>query len=243
METEDPMRRSRLAALVFSYVLLASCGDEGHHSGGPEVAQSTFQVADGIQVSDLTGVSEGYAVKVAPDGYTVFTVNVSAERLADVFRSLAKEVNGRGFFLLETGSQRDVEEELRTHPGDPFHKDVFYLDGIQVERALEILAGNERNLIHDGGVNFGFGSHVGHDEVIVGPYKIVYIYADDPEKYRRALERLGYPQRETLKTVWDNFGPEAPGQRGILKDARPTRWEMIDALKAQGLYLAERRED
>jgi len=237
------MGRGWLAALVCISALLASCGDEPSVRGGPDVAQSAFRVADGIQVTDLTGVAEGYAVKVVPDGYSVFTVNVSAERLAEVFRTLAREVSGLGFFLLETGSHRDVEEQLRTKPTDPLHKDVFYLDGIGVERALEILAENERNLIHDGGVNFGFGSHEGHDEVFVGPYKIVYIYADEPEKYRRALERLGYPKRETLKTVWDNFGPDTPGHRGILEDARPTRWEMIDALKEQGLYLAERRDD
>jgi hypothetical protein len=206
-------------------------------------SQGKFRTVDGVTVPDLTGVAEGYSEKTAPAGHSEFTVNVSAERLASVFRELSSQVAGLGFFLLETGTQRDIEVRLRHKPSDPLHKDVFYLDGITVERAHAILAANERNLIHDGGVNFGFGSHTGHDEVFVGPYKIVTVYADVPEKYRTTLRRLGFPKRETLKTVWDNFGPNTPGKRSILEDAKPTRWEMIDALKAEGLHFAERRDD
>lgn len=237
------MGRATLAMMVCAASLLAaSCGDEPRQPGGQNVAPTEFRVADGIHVSDLTGISEGYAVEAVPAGYSVFTGNVSAERLPGVFRALSKEVGGRGFFILETGSHRDVEAMLRTKPSDPWHKDVFYLDGITRERLLELLEEHERNLIHDGGVNFGFGSHEGRDEVFVGPYKIVYIYAEAPAKYQKALERLGYPKRETLRTVWDTFGPDTPGRREILKDAKPTRWE-IDALKEQGMYFAERRED
>lgn len=207
------------------------------------MSQGKFRTVDGVTVPDLTGVAEGYSEKTAPAGYSEFTVNVSAERLASVFRELSRQVAGIGFFLLETGTHRDIEVTLRHKPSDPLHKDVHYLDGITVERAHAILTANERNLIHDGGVNFGFGSHKGHDEVFVGPYKIVTIYADAPEKYREALKRLGFPKRATLKTVWDNFGPTTPGKRTIVADAKPTRWEMIDALKAEGLRFAERRDD
>ena len=201
-----------------------------------------FQTVEGVKVADLTGVFEGYCVQQATEGPWVFTVNVSAERLFPVFRKLAVQVNDPGFFLFETGSHRDVEEQLRKSPADPFHKDVFYLDGIDVERALQLISEHERNLVHDGGVNFGYGSHEGTDEVFVGPYKILYIYADDPGKYREVLDELGFPRRDPLVTVWDNFGPDSPGERGILPDAKPTRWEMIEILMSQGLYFAERRE-
>lgn len=230
-------------ALMLAVSWTASCGGEPRATGGADVSQSKFRTVDGVTVPDLTGVAEGYSVKTAPAGYSDFTVNVSAERLAYVFRELSSQVAGLGYFLLETGTPRDIEETLRHKPSDPFHRDVFYLDGITVERAHAILAANERNLIHDGGVNFGFGSHKSRDEVFVGTYKIVRIYTDAPEKYREALKRLGFPKRETLKTVWDNLGPNTPGKRTILEDARPTRWEMIDALKTEGLHFAERRDD
>ncbi len=109
--------------------------------------------------------------------------------------------------------------------------------------ALEILAANERNLLHDGGVNFGFGSQEGHDEVFIGPFKILTIYADAPAKYREALRRLDFEEHETLKTLWDCLSRDNPGRRSILNDAGPTRREMLETLKPQGLYFSEHRED
>ena len=90
---------------------------------------------------------------------------------------------------------------------------------------------------------FGFGFHSGRDEVFMGPYKIVYVYADAPERYHVVLEDLGFEQRQPLRTVWKNIGPDSPGSRGMLDDANPTRWQMIEALELQGLRYAERRED
>ncbi|MHC4401329.1 MAG: hypothetical protein ACYTG0_16780 [Planctomycetota bacterium] len=67
---------------------------------------------------------------LAQDGYHVFTVNVSAENIHDAFCRLASEVNEPAFLLLETGTHRDIEQELRKNDTDPFHKDVYYLDGL-----------------------------------------------------------------------------------------------------------------
>jgi hypothetical protein len=203
---------------------------------------STFQLPKGIQVADLSGIQEAYAVSVAPDGYHVFTVNVSAENIHRVFCKLAMEVNEPAFLLLESGSTQQVESQLRKHDTDPFHKDVHYLDDINWLRAKSIFDSYEELFTHDGCLNYGFGSHVGHDEVFVGPYKIFVIYADNPEKYEVALEELGTAKVDRLKTVWDNFSPETPGRTNALTQAVPTIWEMIEQLKQQGLYFAERRE-
>lgn len=204
---------------------------------------STFQVPRGIRVADLTGIREAYSVSVAEDGYHVFTVNVSAENIYKVFTRLAAEVNGPAFLLLETGTHRDIEDQLRKNDTDPFHKDVYYLDGIAWTDAKHILDTYAELLTHDGVINFGFGSHEGHDEVFVGPYKVFSIYADEPAKYETALQELGIPKVDRVRTVWENFTRNTLGQLRALDDAKPNIWSMIDELKEKGLYLAERREE
>ncbi|MCA8975868.1 MAG: hypothetical protein KDC98_14195 [Planctomycetes bacterium] len=202
-----------------------------------------FQLARGVTVSDLAGIHEGYSMAVAPKGHTVFTVNVSAERLGEVFRRLSAEVVEPGFLLLETGTHESVEKTLRKSATDPFHKDVYYLDRITHADLLGILGRHGELLVQDGGINFGFGSGTGIDEVFVGPYKVVYIYADAPEKYVRALEESGFGREPQLRTVWENFTQESPGSRHVLTDVATTIQDLIAELESEGLYLAERRED
>ena len=99
----------------------------------------TFQLPRGIQVADLTGIHEAYSVTLAQDGYHVFTLNVSANNIHRVFCRLAAEVNEPAFLLLETGTHRDIELELRKNDTDPFHKDVYYLNGLKWASAKSIL--------------------------------------------------------------------------------------------------------
>jgi hypothetical protein len=91
-------------------------------------------------------------------------------------------------------------------------------------------------------LNFGFGSLRGHDEVFVGDYKVFEIYADAPDKYRRALKDLGIPWNRELRTVWQNITQTSPGRRTALKE-ETNIWDMLDQLKRIGLYRAETRED
>ena len=108
------------------------------------MAPGSPRLADGARVPDLAGIAGGFAVAVAGEDRSVFTVNVRAERLVDVVRSLVRGIDGVGYFLLETGTDHEVEEQLRQQPADPFHKDVFYLDGIDAGRARELRAEHER---------------------------------------------------------------------------------------------------
>jgi hypothetical protein len=200
-------------------------------------------VPRGIRIPDLSGIHEGYEEAQMPQGYWAFTINVSAENIPRVFKRLAQEVSNPGFVLLETGTHRDVEAQLRKNPSDPLHKDIYYLDGLTTAQSLALFDTYSDLLVNDGVVNFGFGAHKGKDEVFVGAYKIFQIYADQPDKYRRALKEMGFERREKLKTVWDTFSQQNPGQRNVLKDSPRNIWDMIDELTAKGLYLAERRED
>lgn len=202
-----------------------------------------FQLARGIVVPDLTGIHEAFMVRQTDEGRASFTVNVSADRLQAVFERLSSCVSAPGFLVLETGTHSSVEQELRKTSQDPFHVDVHFLDQLSHAQVLDLLAKDGELLVHDGGVRFGFGSHAGMDEVYVGAYKILEIYTDWPEKYLQALAELGFDQEVELRTVWKNFSQAAPGSRNVLSSLPRTIWHLLEDLRGQGLYLAERRAD
>ncbi len=202
-----------------------------------------FQLAEGINVANLDGIAEGYSVQQPDAGHARFVANVSVERLELAVLELASLVNSPGHLIIEKGTHRDEEERLRKTDADPFHCDVFYLDNIAYSAFREIFLRYARFFVHCGGTNAGFGSGKGTDEVFIGSYKVLAIYTHEPGKYVRAFERLRVPACPELKTVWDNFTAEAPGERRVITVAGKTIHDAVDELKKEGLYFAERRED
>ena len=198
---------------------------------------------EGSRSGNPIGVHEGYSVTRRPEGYSFFVVNVSAQNIPKVFLLLATRVGEPGFVTIEVGTHRDEETKLRRKDTDPLHKDAYYCDGLTRVAAANIFRKYEALLVNDGGVNFGYGSHKGHDEVFIAAYKIFLIYADEPEKYRSALAQLGFEEKPKLKTVWDTFTKSSPGTRTVLQDVPVTIWDMIEELKGSGLRFAERREE
>ena len=108
-----------------------------------------FRLAEGCEAADLAGVHEAYSVERSNNKH-VFTVNVSIERLSDVFAELVGTLGEPLFFALEAGTPRDEEEKLRTRDSDPFHKDVYYLDNLSLEKANGLGCGSfPRRSSHD----------------------------------------------------------------------------------------------
>lgn len=201
-----------------------------------------FQMAEGNQVTNLDGVQEGYTKKKENE-YWHLEINVSAEHIGLLFHMLCQKVRQPSFLLLEHGTNQKEEKILRTSEQDPFHKDIFYLDGLDFQRFEELYNKYKELLVNDGEICFGLGSHNGMDEVYVGAYKIFTIFTDTPEKYEQVLERQGFISVDNLKTVWDVFSQENPGQRRCIKRNGIDIYDMVEELKAEGLYLAECRED
>ena len=202
-----------------------------------------FQLAEGVSVPNLDGVSEGYSVRQTEAGDFHFVTNVSVERLETVFLTLASLVNEPGHLIVEKGTRRDDEECLRKSETDPLHCDVFYLDNISFARFRSLFERYSRFFVHCGGTNVGFGSGQGTDEVFVGKYKIVAIYSDEPQKYIAALEELRIPKRSELKTVWSGFTNDIPGHRCVITVEGKRIHEVIEELKEEGLYFSEHREE
>jgi len=199
-----------------------------------------FQTVEGNHVPNLTGIQEGYTKKYVND-YWHLAANVSAEHIEKMFCDLCAKVREPAFLLLEHGTNQKEEENLRQSDQDPFHLDVFYLDGLDYKRFEAIYDVYHELLVHDGEICFGYASHNGTDEVYVGAYKIFHIYTDTPEKYEQVLERAGFVLLENMKTVWDTFTADTPGARRCIKKNNIDIYEMVNQLKEQGLYFAEYR--
>jgi len=245
-ESESLRAISKVILLELGLVLLLIvCNDP--HAQKPRPAEvemnPIFQLAEGIEVKDLSGIREAFSIRRETEGDYFIQINVSSPNIIRVFRELAAEVNEPGFFLVEVGSPEEAEKQIRKKESDPFHKDVYYLDGKNWKDISPIIVKYQYLLSQDGGVNYGFGSHSGRDEVFVTAYKIFHIYADEPSKYIKTLLKLGFKEVDSLRTVWDNFTIDMPGRRNVLTHAKPNIWAMIENLKKDGLYFAERRED
>lgn len=196
----------------------------------------------GNHVPCLEGIEEGYTVRKNKEFYQLI-INVSAENIDRVFRSLCMRIRTPGFLLLEHGTNTKIEEQLRKSDTDPFHKDVYYLDRLEHASFFQLYDKYKELLINDGEINYGFGSHTGMDEVYIGPYKIFTIFTDEVEKYFEVLSDVGIPKVEELKTVWQNFTKDAPGGRMTIKHNGIDIYKMVELLTEMGLYLGERRED
>jgi hypothetical protein len=204
--------------------------------------QPKFKLAAGVSVSNLDGVIEGFSVQPTNQGYSVITINVSADKLQNIYLGLCALVATPAFAIVEIPTNQADEIKLREKPTDPFHNDVYYLDGISFDVYKQMFLAYSQLFIDDGGVTFGFGSHTGRDEVFVGRYKLVRIYADSPDKYLQYLKLQKYPRREPLRTVFDNFSPQSPGSTKAITVNGKTVYDLIEILKQKGFYFAERRE-
>ena len=202
----------------------------------------SFALARGVSLTDRGGLTAGYSVTEARGGeYSTFLVNVGAAALADTYITLANLIAAPGFFILEVGTNRAVEEELRESPDDPLHVDIHYLDGMATVDHTILFNAHAELLSNCGMLSFGFGSHEGVDEVTVDGYKVVRILSKTPAKYVVALESLGIPMRADLRTAWDTLSEETPGERHSVRVDGKSVYDLVEELTGRGLYFAKRR--
>ena len=202
---------------------------------------SSFHLAEGMIVANLDGIHECYEVKER-NGTFAFTANVSVQNIDNLIRAFCENLEEPCFFNLEVPSNEKDEQALRKANTDPFHCEVYYWDGLSRDFLLTIVDKYGELLINDGMTCFGFASHTSHDEIYLGRYNIVTIFSSDKVHYKQLLSEQGIPQEEQIKTVWDNFSQTMPGHTKRIHINGKDIYDVVDELKAEGLYLAERRE-
>jgi hypothetical protein len=201
---------------------------------------NNFKLGTGIEVN-LGGIREAYSITKYDKGHR-FTVNVSADNIEKIFMGIVSLLKEPLFLVLEIPANSQDEKKLRVSDNTPFHKDIFYLDGINYETFSNIYAEYQVLLENDGYISFGIGSHNG-EEVFVGRYKIFSIFVKETQRYVNLLNESGFLEVKELKTVRENITPEIPAKRKRVTVGELDIYKMVERLKELGLYFAECCED
>jgi hypothetical protein len=170
----------------------------------------------------------------------LLAANVDADKIEEVLRHFILEQNGPIFFILELPCSVYEEKEIGS---EGLHKNVYYIDGLDADKAILLLRGKGELLVNDGLCSFGFGSHFGGDEIMVGKYNVVTIYSRSLEKYAGFFEQHNIPETKNLITAWDTFTHENPGVSEKYEVNGKDVYTIVDDLKDWGIYLAEQRDE
>lgn len=197
-----------------------------------------LNMKNGCRVSDPSVLFEGY--EQTDFG---FVANVNAEKIRCVFEDYIKLHNEMCFIILEVPTNAKVETALHSDGTVHLHKDVYYLDGLTPEQAIEFLNVFGEWIIHDGLSLFGIGLHSGSNEIVSDKYNVVSVYTKNTKVYSGFFEAHGIEKVEGLKTAWDYFTSDTPGDSFLYVYNGKNIYDLVEHLKQYGLYFAERREE
>jgi len=189
----------------------------------------------GCRINDPSILFEGYE-----QTKTGFIANVNAEKIQQLMEAFVLLHNEYCFIIIEVPT--NIKEEANLYAVGS-HKDVYYLDGLTPDRAIEFLRVFGEWFIHDGLSSFGIGLHSGANEIVLDKYNVVTVFTKTPRKYVNYFESQGIHEVFKLKTAWDYFTYDKPGDSFAYEYQGKDVYDMVEYLKRYGLYFAERRED
>jgi hypothetical protein len=192
----------------------------------------------GCRIHDPSMLFEGY--EQTEFG---FVANVNADKIKSLLESFVLLHNEPCFVIIEVPTNGNVEATLTTDSIHTLHKDIYYLDGLSPERAIEFLHVFGEWLIHDGLSSFGFGLHSGGNEIVSGKYNVITVYTKTPQMYRNYFQLHNIDRVPNLKTAWDFFTQDHPGDSFLYEHKGNDIYDIVEHLKQYGLYFAERREE
>ena len=193
-----------------------------------------LEMIKGCRVDDPSILFEGY--ERTDSG---FVANVDADKLQRLFEGFIRLHNETCFIILEVPTNAGETPALES---GLFYKDVYYLDGLTPEKALDFLNVYGQWVIHDGISTFGVGIHSGGNEMLLDKYNVVTVYTKNPQKYHGFFEKYEINQVPRLMTAWDYFTDKTPGDSFAYTYKGVNIYGLVEHLKQYGLYFAERRE-
>jgi hypothetical protein len=146
-----------------------------------------FKTVNSITIPQIDILKEEYQIQQKNDRFN-FTINVSAENIDKMFLEFAKCIKTPGFIILEVPSNLNYERQFQLDGIKEFHREVFYLDGLEWVDFLVIHNNFSEYFINDGLVCYGFGSQVTNDEIFIGKYKIFSIWSKNVEPFECILK-------------------------------------------------------
>ena len=192
-----------------------------------------FKLVQGVSAENFESVHSAFSV----NGDNI-TAQVSAEHYEALISDLIKRLSEPVFFFVEFPCTADDEKKLRKSEDDPMHYNLYYLDNCTLPVAGAIMKRYGQVLINDGLCRFGFGSHKDNEEIYCVKYQIIYVYGK-ADKYRKCFEKHGIPNEENFVTLWDTFTNDSPGISSAVEVNGETVNDIIENLKAEGLYFAD----
>ena len=198
-----------------------------------------MKFSKGYYVPKQYMVNEGFQIK----NETTIMANIDDVNIERMLYNFIDTLEYPSFFFLEIPLNKQQELKLRKKDTDPFHTEVYYIDGRTKDELKSILKKFGRLLIEDGLSTFGFGSNIKPLEICCTKYNIVYIYTNEIEKYAKFLKDIGINHLDRLITAWDTFTQSDPGRSEIAVIDGKKIYDLVQEYKDWGMYKAEIRED
>lgn len=202
----------------------------------------TMKMIKGATIPNPELLKEEYEINE-----TSIYANVDADKIAQVLIDFIN-MNDDLFLVIEFPcNQKEEEQQMQDYTEEEkklyeekgtmqhFHKNIYYMDGLSRDKALEIVEKYGDILINDGYCYFGFGNRK-FDEVSKTKYNMMLSYSkEDIKKYEEIFKRNGIVKVDKLYTAWDQFSKDNPGESDITKEAH----EVIEELLQDKMYLAK----
>ncbi|MBP3334940.1 MAG: hypothetical protein J6L61_02160 [Ruminiclostridium sp.] len=194
----------------------------------------------GFSVTFADKLNEGYK----SDGKSI-TANVSAEKTLPLLEQFIKlHEDEKLFFVLELPTPETAEPKDENGNITAFHKDIYYLDDCSPAMIRDVLDIVGEILLDDGISQFGVGSHITNDEMMICKYNIVNLYRNDEQSrlYDGFFENIGIDKTDNLVTAWNMITSETPGECTMCEKDGRTVYDIPSVFAELGMYMAERRE-
>lgn len=168
--------------------------------------------------------------------------NIDDDQMLPALRSFIEMHGEPLFFILEIPTKQQDEPRYKWDLRHTLHNDVYYIDGCDAAKALDILRQVGEIVISDGLCEFGFGCHYSGEEIMIGRYNLATLFVRDPAVYRDFFAKLGIPETDKLVTAWETFSRWHPGDSIRCPVNGKDIFDIPKLLKDKGIYFAERRE-
>ncbi len=177
---------------------------------------------------------------------TAIYANVNVSKVVDMMKRFIEMHDEPMFFILELPCKNEdgiTSEKTITNANNDY--DVYFIDGLNAEQAIDCLNSLGNFLVKDGMNTFGIGGHESHEEILFGKYNVMTIYTKNADTYRDFLNGFGIQKTDNLVTAWDTFDPEHPGEceRDISEETGKTIYDIPEMYKEYGMYLYEARKE
>ena len=191
-----------------------------------------FQFASGVKISKPEEIKEGYQLFDE-----IIRANISFEHLSPIIKEFYVSIEEPMFLAIHcplSQSEEKVKSVSKT-----VHDEILYLDGCTRMQIENIFQTYGNLLLNDGMSQFAIASHKTGDEIFIRKYKLVDILGKNRISFIPLLEKHGIVETKNLKTIWDTFTNDTPGECSRIYIDGKDIYNVVNELKEKGLYSAK----